>query len=58
MNPMYQNLAILCAFIFVYSVVSKGLERRPTPTAYRFSHSNAVQELDICDVSSTLLLEY
>ena len=34
---MYENLAILCAFIFVYSVVSKGLERTPINGALVFA---------------------
>ena len=34
---MYQNLAILCAFIFVYSVLSKGLERTPINGAVVFA---------------------
>jgi NhaP-type Na+/H+ or K+/H+ antiporter len=34
---MYQNLAILCAFIFVYSVLSKGLERTPINGALVFT---------------------
>ena len=34
---MYENLAILCAFIFVYSVVSKGIERTPINGALVFA---------------------
>ena len=34
---MYENLAILCAFIFVYSVLSKGLGRTPVNGAVVFA---------------------
>jgi NhaP-type Na+/H+ or K+/H+ antiporter len=34
---MYQNLAILCVFILVYSVISKGLERTPINGAVVFA---------------------
>ena len=34
---MYENLAILCAFVFVYSVLSKGLGRTPVNGAIVFA---------------------
>lgn len=34
---MYENLAILCAFVFVYSIIAKGIERTPINGALIFA---------------------
>jgi NhaP-type Na+/H+ or K+/H+ antiporter len=65
MNPMYQNLAILCAFIFVYSVLSKGLERTPINGAVVFAafglavgpHGLNLLKLDVTAEGLRLLAE-